>query len=359
MKKSEEMLFALLRASLQEKRTETSFFVDVTETDWNECFLLAKKQGVMALAWDGVLALPNHLRPPLTLKLQWGVKVDRYEKQYIRYCRTIDKLSRLYARNGIATMQLKGVGFSSLYPIPCHREGGDIDIYTYAADKERMSDAEANELANCLMEQQGIEVDTHSPKHSVFYYKGVPIENHKTFLNVETYQVAVKVERTLKENMKPQITTLDVGEVLTPSPLFNTLFIAFHAMQHYGSGLALHHLCDWAMILRRYGLQVPEEIKKEPFYEGIAAMTKLCNRYLGTSVHVEGGDDIVDTMLHEILYPCSLVHIPTRNKIGIVIYKIKRLLYVHKLKSRVLPSSLFNRIWKSVVFHICNPRTIF
>ena len=67
MRKPEEMLFALLRASLHEKNTDTLFFVGATETDWNECFLLAKKQGVMALAWDGVLRLPVPLHPDMEL----------------------------------------------------------------------------------------------------------------------------------------------------------------------------------------------------------------------------------------------------------------------------------------------------
>ena len=70
MRRPEEMLFALLRASLHKKETETALFVDATETDWNECFLLAKKQGVMALAWEGVLRLPNPLHPDMELKLQ-------------------------------------------------------------------------------------------------------------------------------------------------------------------------------------------------------------------------------------------------------------------------------------------------
>lgn len=33
------------------------------------------------------------------------------------------------------------------------------------------------------MEEKGIEVDLeHSEKHSMFYYKGIPIENHKPSL---------------------------------------------------------------------------------------------------------------------------------------------------------------------------------
>lgn len=51
------------------------------------------------------------------------------------------------------------MGLSTYYPIPSHREGGDIDIFTYSADHSRKSDAEANRLADRLMEEKGIEVD--------------------------------------------------------------------------------------------------------------------------------------------------------------------------------------------------------
>ena len=357
---SVQMLLALLRASLHEREPELAFFEGVLPEDWKLCYRIAAEQGVMALAWDGVMKLPKALQPPLAVKISWASGVEAYEQKYLRYCSAVDEVSRFYAGHGIATMQMKGVGFSTLYPVPCHREGGDIDIYTYSADLSRMSHKEANQLADKLMQEQGNEVETdHTPKHSNFFYKGIPFENHKTFLNVESYQVAVQVDRILQENMHPERVKLAEGEVMIPSPLFNTLFIAFHAMQHYGSGLALHHLCDWAMILRRYGLHIPEEIKDKKLLAGFAAMTRLCNQYLGTSQPVEGGERIAAEMIREIFCPSFSKDVPTRNKLGILVYKTRRLLFGHRLQGKVLDSSLSERIWKSIVSHIRRPETIF
>ena len=354
------MLFALLRASLHEREPEQSFFRDVSGEDWKQCYRVAAQQGVMALAWDGAMKLPMELQPPIAIKLSWATGVEAYEKKYRYYCATVDELSRFYATHGISTMQLKGVGFSTLYPVPCHREGGDIDIYTYSADRTRMSDREANRLADELMTQQGIEVDcSHSYKHSNFYYKGIPFENHKVFLNVKGHKIAGEMDRLLQQLMNPRPVSLAQGEVLIPSPVFNTLFIAFHTAQHYCSGLALHHLCDWAMILRRYGLQIPEEIKDRKFLSAIAAFTCLCNRYLGTSQTLEGGEKIADEMLSEILSPCYSSKIPARNKVGIVIYKTKRLLHVHRLMNKILDTSLAERICSSVIWHLRDPKSIF
>lgn len=357
---SVQMLLALLRASLHECEPELDVFRQAADDDWKQCYRLSARHGVMALAWDSVMKLPKDLQPPRPVKLPWASAVEAYEQKYNRYCRTVDEVSRFYAEHGIRTVQLKGVGFSTLYPVPSHREGGDIDIYTYSADPSRMSDKEANLLADKLMEEQGIEVETdHSEKHSNFYYKGIPFENHRTLLDVEWYAVAPRIERILHSIMRPEPVKLAVGEVMVPSAAFNSLFIAFHALQHLGGGLALHHLCDWAIILRRYGLQIPEAIKDRKLLTGIAALTRLCNQYLGTNQPVEGGEELAEVMMGEILQPKFETEIPTRNKIGILIYKTRRMMNAYRLQNQVLYEPIVHRIWRAITTKIFHPSTIF
>ena len=359
MKKSEQMLFALLRASLHEQEVELDFFQQATDEDWKQCHQTAIEQGVMALAWDGVLRLPAELMPLRKLKLTWAMAVEKYEAKYRRYCKTVDELSAFYATHGIATVQLKGVGFSTYYPVPMHREGGDIDIYTYSANKNKMSDAEANALADKLMEQQGIEVEYHSYKHSNFYYKGIPIENHKSFLNVEEIQEAIVADEILHRELNPHTVALNEGKVQIPSPAFNALFIAFHTLQHYENGIALHHLCDWAMILKHNGLQLPQELESKPFRQGVYGITQLCNRYLGTAIPVDGGEEIAENIMKEIMNPKFVAIVPTNNKIRIIFYKLRRLLYRQKLKNTIFHAPLIKRLWISTVNHIRRPETIF
>ena len=357
---SVQMLLALLRASLHELEPEQNFFQGVSPDDWKKCYKLAVRHGVMALAWDSVMKLPKDLQPPRPVKLPWASAVEAYEQKYNRYCTMVDEVSRFYAAHGIRTVQLKGVGFSTLYPVPSHREGGDIDIYTYSADPSRMSDKEANDLANELMKEQGIKVDVeHSEKHSNFYYKGIPFENHRSLVDVGWYSVAPQIERILQKSIRPELVPLEVGEVLVPSSEFNSLFIAFHAAQHYGNGLALHHLCDWAIILCRYGLHLPEEIKDERLLNGIAAMTRLCNQYLGTNQPVQGGEVLAEEMMDEILQPKYAQELPTCNKIGILVFKLRRMLHAHKLQSQILYRPLTHRIWRAIVTKISDPSTIF
>ena len=213
------------------------------------------------------------------------------------------------------------------------------------------------------MQQQGIDVEMHSYKHSNFYYHNIPVENHKYFLNVQHYEVAKQLDHLLHRSLRPVATELLEGEccIFTPSPEFNTLFVAFHALQHYGCGLSLHHLCDWAVILRKYGLHLPDELTDRPFREFMAALTQLCNRWLGTDVPVTEGKELADEILHELLrspFPHK-AKLPEGGKWRILLYKTRRFLYLNRLSGRIYPVSLWKRIWHSVVYHVCHPHTTF
>lgn len=359
LKLHEQMLFALLRSSLHECAPEAACFEGATADVWKRCYHLACAQGVMALAWDGVMRLPAQLLPPKAIKIMWATAVEAYEQRYLRYCHVADELSALYTDHGIATMQLKGVGLSTLYPVPSHREGGDIDVYTYSLDPTRLSHAEANALADQLMIDRGIEVNMEYSKHSEFYYRGIPIENHKTFLNVDEAPIFVHSERVLHQYMSPTMTALPVGQVLTPSVPFNTLFLAFHAARHYGSGLALHHLCDWAVLIIRHGLQMPPEVTDARLLHFADTLTLLCHELLGTSLSTSADDVLAHEVLGEMLHPRYTSEVQGRGKVGVFVYKLRRLFYTHRLANRVLTVSLTKRLWSSIIFHIRKPETIF
>lgn len=363
MNTPERMLLTLLRAALQHTEGGHEVFLHATDADWTACYRLAARQGVKALAWDGVMTLPVHLRPFEDLRLAWLVAVDRYERTYAHYCRTLDTLVKHYATHGIRTVQLKGVGLSALYPVPSHREGGDLDIYTFSADASKLTDGQANALADELMRQQGIDVKMRSYKHSNFRYRDVPVENHKCFLNVQRSAAAAGLDALLHRCLSPAEVELLDGEcrILIPSPEFNTVFVAFHALQHYGSGLSLHHLCDWAVLLGRYGLRLPDGVTDPTFRRFMAALTLLSNRCLGTDVPVQADEALVHEMLRELLRP-PFPHkekLPKGSKWRILWYKIRRFRHTNRLASRFYPCSGWKRLAHSVVFHVQHPHKIF
>ena len=360
----ETIMFGLLKAALHQREVTDVCWTAVTEEEWTQCYKLSATHGVMALAWDGMQYLPTGCHVPRSLKITWGLAVQNYEQKYERYCKAAAELSEFYAVHQIGMVQLKGIGFSSYYPIPEHREGGDIDIYTWSMDSNLRSDIEANTLANELMAKQGIEVDAeHSSKHSNFYYKGIPVENHKMFLNRETLPIARPMDDLLHSILKPEAITLCGGkyQIQIPSKEFNALFIPFHAAQHFGNGIRVHHLFDWACILKRHGWCVPPQVTDDRLLDFICAFTHLCNILLNTDVTIKGGETLVPKVYQQMMHPRypAKTDIPHKNKVGILWYKTKRFVHTYQLLHTIFDISLYKWIKHSVVAHIKRPETIF
>ncbi len=359
--KSDKMLFALLAASLKGKFLfhQETLFSDATGEDWKICRQTAVQHGVMALAWDGARLLPEEWQMPHALKLTWGLAVQDYEKRYGYYCRTAQNLSEFYAAHGVGMMQMKGVAFSTYYPHPEHREGGDIDIWTYSLDSQKRSDQEANDLADTLMEEQGIAVNRSYAKHYTFDYQGIHIENHKHFLN-RSFPLSVQVDDLLHQLAQPHEVPLgENGRVKTASLAFYTLFLAFHNFQHYGSGFSLHHVMDWAVLLENAALGMPEEVQNPYLLRFTNTLTMLTNRYLGTEVPVQGDEELLDRMMVELLHPIYDQHTPRMSRPKLLVYKTRRLLWRLRQQKDLMGTSITKGIWTSLVAHLKSPSTIF
>lgn len=338
----EEMLLALLRAALHQQEVETAYFQHATAKDWLKCYLLATHQGVAALAWGGIERLPVEYCPPLDVKLSWALVEKKQLAKYRKHCKAVNELAQLYAQHGIVTMVLKGVGLSRLYPVPAHRVGGDIDIFTYSADKEHITDEEANRLADELMQQKEIEVTRSSEgKDSHFLFHQILIENHRFFFDTKRFPVATEVEEWLEEHIQAQMVDLADGEcqVNVPSIAFDSVYVSYHAALHAGIGLSLQHLCDLAMLFK-HGENLPKNLSDRRFYYPVSVFAQLCNEYLGTHVMVEGDGKMTAKIMREILRLPYQAMIPYENPIQSCIYKTKRTLHCLALMRGLLKPTL-------------------
>ena len=72
MTRAAERLFALVRATLRNRMDDASLFEGTDAAQWREIYDLSSVQGVLAQAWDGMQLLPEAMRPPRALRLQWA-----------------------------------------------------------------------------------------------------------------------------------------------------------------------------------------------------------------------------------------------------------------------------------------------
>ena len=147
-----------------------------------------------------------------------------------------------------------------------------------------------------------------------------------------------------------------------PSGAFNVLFILLHAAQHYGGSIALHHLVDWAVILKEYGWALPEELADRKILRFARALTALCEDRLGICVPRYGRKhdiEFEEEILQEMLYPEYGKKVPVKGCLPILLYKYHRFINRFQLTREVLERPFIKVVWGSIVEHIKHPEKIF
>lgn len=219
--------------------------------NWEQIKALAIHQVVSAVVLDGIEKLPEAMRPPKGILLEWiGESLHNYEKRYSLYCRAIAELAFFYNSHGFKMMVLKGYTSSLDWPKPVHRPCGDIDIWQFGKQKE------ADEL---LRKEKGTKIDKSHHHHTVFQWGDFTVENHYDFINVHHHKSNVEYEKILKELGQDDSKSIEVcGEkVYLPSPDLHALFLLKHLMLHFASeGISIRQLLDWAFFVEKHGEEV-------------------------------------------------------------------------------------------------------
>jgi hypothetical protein len=219
--------------------------------NWKSVQALAVEHDLYAVVLDGIERLPESLRPPQELLLEWiGETLQGYEYRYEQYRRVIAELAGFYNSHGFKLMILKGYACSLDWPKPAHRPCGDIDIWQFGKQKE--ADA-------ALIKEKGIAIDNTHHHHTVFNWGDFSVENHYDFLNIYHHRSNVELEAILKElgDDDGNYVELNGEKIYMPSANLHALFLLRHAMSNFAStGLLLRQLLDWGFFVEAHGKEV-------------------------------------------------------------------------------------------------------
>ena len=331
IEKPTKMLLSLLKGALNNEPVDMEPFKGANYSDWEKLLDISKEASVTGMALDAADKLPEKTIPK-DIELKMSQIQRESEIRHGQQEKIIGELSEMYAKKGIETIQLKGIGLSMNYPEPTHRFGGDIDIFTRLKGTQTKGHSNSYEIIDNMMAESGHEVENHhaskKTKHSEFDYKGVRIENHRYFINKERIPEAGIIDEFLHKSINPHSQVLPNGtKILVPSKEFNSVFLAHHAYQHFVfSGIDLHHLTDWSTHLKKNGLQLPEEVKGTKFEKFTYALTNLSNRYMGTDIKVPENKKFEDEIFETLLHP-ELPEPPKNlNPAQVLLFKTKRFL---------------------------------
>lgn len=273
----DKRLFALIRIALWQSHEEHCLFESMSDQDWNNVYNKSVEQGVLAIAYDGVRALPEPLQPSLDVKVQWAFNVQHIENLYAKQLNTAERLVALYNKHGIRTMILKGVTNAAAYPTPSHRQFGDIDIFLMGNYQK----------GNDIIASRGVKVKQEYFVHTEFSLGGINVENHRVFVNDTVNATGRYVQEQLSALAEQAKAHPTVEGALAPSAEFDALFLTRHSSWHYAREcIRLRDLCDWAMFLHRNSATMDGEMAvkmlRECDMERYASiLTDICHNYLG------------------------------------------------------------------------------
>lgn len=360
--KSVRMLLNLVKASLNGGEIDESAFKGANHHDWSTLLEIANESTVTGMAFDASHKLPKGTVPTgIVLKMAEFAREE--EKEHALQEKIIGELTEKLAKKDTELIQLKGIGFSMNYPVPQHRYGGDIDVFTRKKGTVTEGFSNTWDMFNRMMIDEGCEVEDYkrkNHKHSEFGYKGVRIENHNYFLNKERMPESRKIDAYLHKTINPRVQVLPNGtKILVPSKEFNTVFMAHHAFQHYVfGGIDIHHLTDWGMQIKKDGFKFPEELKGTKFEKFTYALTNLSHKYLGTEAKAPENKEFEEKIFQRLLYPQS-EEVPAHyTKLQTFAYKIKRL-YAHaKFAQEYTGASVFTVFKDAGLIKLANPKAI-
>lgn len=362
-------MLALARAALHGTIPDENLFINIGEADWNGVFELSTVQGVMVLSLNGAMGLPKDLQPPMKLKLRWIASVEAAEKRYRHCLETAEKLSSRFKENNIQMLLFKGLALSRLYPVPFSREFGDIDIFLCGKAKE----------GDALLERIAVKHHGSSKKHTGFYYGGILIENHHTFLNhnYKSFHHSEALEKRLMMMLTEagifeeatSVASRSVNETLLfPPPDFDALFVTLHTIAHFPSGILLRQLCDLTVLFTAYKGKPDFSDYREALSE--AGLLKVADAFISLSVRKLGlnpeyappyvsdlslENRIWDNMLNP---EGPLLPKEKRSSFNVFFYKI-RLLRAYRWKYELVFSGKFREmIFRSIFFYLRHPKII-
>lgn len=253
------LFLELIRSAIWSNKAEESLFTDVDETIWKEVASYAESQSVSALLYDGIMTLPKSVWPDKRIVYKLFMQTQFIEKRNRNFNEELKNIANEYKKIDSPFVLLKGQGNGALYPIPVHRNPGDIDLYLYRK--------EDYQKANKWAESNGYEMEDENIHHQGYNYHDIHIENHKNicFFGIKKY------DKLFDENIQEiirndQFEEIELnGLIVKTLPIeLNAFYIFYHIFHHFiHLGIGVRQLCDWALFMKTHS----ENINKNSFKE--------------------------------------------------------------------------------------------
>ncbi len=214
--------------------------------DWALIKRKAELQAISGVVFDGLLKLPDTCKPDKMFLFSWLADLSKIECSNKLLDSTLKDIQEFFHSKDISLILLKGQAVSRLYPIPEHRQCGDIDIITAENQFHK---------ANALLSDYVDSSDSAYQKHTTYVKNGVVIELHnymsRMFYPAHNKRWSRLMDMWLSKD-PDKVTITDYSVNVLPAT-FNALYLFIHLFYHfiYSDGVGLRQLCDWALFIEK------------------------------------------------------------------------------------------------------------
>lgn len=245
-----EILFDLIRLSLG---TGDSSFEIPYDINWDELAECVKEQGVAALAFDGFQKYyESHPNAGMkideikyeNLKYEWFSYVMLSESECAANKKLVHKLLKSLKDAGLEITLMKGFSLSKYWPNPSMRPPGDLDI---VCDNPDAGDELMRSKFNLDVRY------SHGAKHSHALFRGMYIENHRTYLDEKNDRVGEKTNAMLDKLIRHDGLARNAEfSCYELPPVANYVFMLRHLSKHFltDESVCLRQLLDFVLFIR-------------------------------------------------------------------------------------------------------------
>ena len=231
----------------------------VAKIDWRQLYTFTSRQALLGFCFDGIERLTKEFSEELKqnpmgrdLLMTWMGAAQQIRRQNMKVNAVAGKLYSKFREDGLRCCILKGQGNALMYPNPCSRTPGDIDVWVNASHEQ------ITEYAQKHFEI-GDDIRFHHLETSI---DGVPVELHffPGIMNNPIYNV--RLQKWFKRNADLQCSNVvslpdGIGEIAIPTTAFNVVYQLTHLYHHFfDEGIGMRQIIDYFLVVNDFSKNV-------------------------------------------------------------------------------------------------------
>ena len=239
----------------------------VAKIDWRQLYTFTSRQALLGFCFDGIERLTKEFSEELKqnpmgrdLLMTWMGAAQQIRRQNMKVNAVAGKLYSKFREDGLRCCILKGQGNALMYPNPCSRTPGDIDVWVNAS-REQITEYAQKHF------EIGDDIRFHHLETSI---DGVPVELHffPGIMNNPIYNV--RLQKWFKRNADLQCSNVvslpdGIGEIAIPTTAFNVIYQLTHLYHHFfDEGIGMRQIIDYYYVVNNNLSNHPVNFSNHP-----------------------------------------------------------------------------------------------